>query len=213
MAVPPTRDGDGELERVRADLRRLGYLSDRLDRFLLQDATRPRRPLRAALALALRVALLAGAPLAALAAVVLAAVNGNLERSPFDLAVLFLHLLPPLALATGLGFLALAGLVVAVLSLYPVRHIETLSLAVALAAGATLAALTYLRLGSVLPVGGAARALLGALVAVVVIGAVVKVAHAGLLSLAIRLTQAPPRLQAVPRRWAALAVAAAALLF
>jgi hypothetical protein len=42
---------------------------------------------------------------------------------------------------------------------------------------------------------------------------VVKVTHAALLSLAIRLTHAPPRFHAVPRRWAALAVAAAALLF
>lgn len=204
---------DRELERVRADLKRLGYLSDRFDRFLLQDATRPRRPLRATGALALRVALLAGTALAALAAVVLAAVNGNLERTPFDLAALFLHLLPPMALATGLGFVVLAGLVVAVLRLYPVRHIETLSLAVALAAGAALAVLVFLRLAEMVAGGAAAQALLGVLVAVVVIGAVVKVTHAALLSLAIRLTHAPPLLQAVPRRWAAVAVAAAALLF
>lgn len=204
---------DGELDEVRADLRRLGYLSDRFDRFLLQDAARPRRPLRATLALALRVALLAGTALAALAAVVLAAVNGNLERTPFDLAVLFLHLLPPLAAATGAGFVALAGVVVAVLRLYPVRHIETLSLAVALGAGAALAVAVFLRLGEVLPGGGWARALLGVLVAVVVVGALVKVVHAGLLALAIRLTRAAPLFHAVPRRWAAAAVAAAALLF
>ncbi|HUO86697.1 MAG TPA: hypothetical protein VM617_04840, partial [Thermoanaerobaculia bacterium] len=206
-------DGAGQLERVRGDLRRLGYLSDRFDRFLLQDATRPRRPLRATVALALRVALLAGTALAALAAVVLAAVNGNLEHSPFDVAVLFLHLLPPAAAITGAGFVALAGLMVVVLSVYPVRHIETLSLAVAIAAGATLTVLTFLRLRAMLPGAGVPQALLAVVVAAVVIGAVVKVTHAGLLALAIRLTQAPPLFQAVPRRWAVVVVAAAALLF
>jgi len=202
-----------ELDGVRADLRRLGYLSGRFDRFLLQDAFKPRRPARAAAVLTVRVGVLGGTVLAALLAVALAVVNGSLERTPFDLAVLFLHLLPPLVAVSGLAFLALAGLLALVLTLYPVRRIETLSVSVAVAAGVGLAAAAFVRLREALPGGGALQLLLAVLLAAAVVGTVVKLVHAGLLTLAIRLTRASPLERALSRRWAALAVAAAALLF
>src|ERR1700720_4663030 len=52
--------GEAELERARLELRRLGYLDHGLERFLLQDALRPRQPLRTMALLALKVGLLAG---------------------------------------------------------------------------------------------------------------------------------------------------------
>jgi hypothetical protein len=201
-----------ELEDVRADLRRLGYLSGRFDRFLLQDALKPRRPGRAAAVLTVRVALLGGGALAAAFAVALAVVNGNLEASPFDLAVLFVHLLPWSVLAAGLAFLALAGLLVLVLTLYPVRRIESLSVAVALVAGVALAVAAVVRLGPALSGSGALHLALAVLLGAALVGTVVKVVHAGLLSLAIRLTRTPPTERALSRRWAAAAGLAAALL-
>ena len=98
-----------DIDSVRAELQRLGYLTHGLERMLLQDALRSQTPVRAALRLALRTALL-GAPLLALPlAFGLAAANGNLLQSPFDLAPLALHLLPPLLPLAALIFLALAA--------------------------------------------------------------------------------------------------------
>src|SRR5258705_8696751 len=98
-----------DIDSVRAELQRLGYLTHGLERMLLQDALRSQTPVRAALRLSLRTALL-GAPLLALPlAFGLAAANGNLQQSPFDLAPLALHVLPPLALLVGIGFLLLAA--------------------------------------------------------------------------------------------------------
>jgi len=86
---------DHDIDSVRAELQRLGYLTHGLERLLLQDALRSRTPVRAALRLALRTAPLGGGLLALPLAVGLAAANGNLMQSPFDLAPLVLHVWPP----------------------------------------------------------------------------------------------------------------------
>src|SRR5436305_14471626 len=101
-----------DLEGVRSELRRLGYLNHGVERFLLQDAMRPRRPGRTLLLLTAKVGLLAGLALALALAFLLAAANGGLASLPRDLPVLALHLFPPLAVATGAAFLALCGVVV-----------------------------------------------------------------------------------------------------
>src|SRR5260370_21073789 len=124
-----------ELEAVRSALRRLGYLDHGFERFLLQDALRAERPLRTLAQLTVKVALLAGVMLAFALALVLSAVNGSFA-TPLDLPVLFLHLAPPITLASAVAFLALCGVLLAVLRLYPVRHIETLALAAAAVVGA-----------------------------------------------------------------------------
>src|SRR5215208_7121010 len=87
----------GELEGVRSELRRLGYLGHGFERLLLQDALRPRRPWRTLASLTGRVAALGGLALALVLAFALAAANGNLEASPLDLLPLLVHLFPPLA--------------------------------------------------------------------------------------------------------------------
>ena len=51
-----------ELERVRVQLRELGYLSHRVDRLLLQDALRPAEAWQATPRLAIRIGILAGLP-------------------------------------------------------------------------------------------------------------------------------------------------------
>ena len=204
----PRRD----IDDVRSELRRLGYLSDRFDRFLLQDALRPQASARALAVAALRVAVLAGVLLAAVLAFALAAVNGNLAATPFDLLPLFLHLLVPTALAAGVAFVALSLLLLAVLTLYPVRRIETLSLAAAALAGAAVAALLVVRLAEAAAGAGAGTLALGALAAALVVAAVVKVVHAGLLALAVRWTREVPERRALSRRVSLAAMLVMAVL-
>jgi len=146
MAEPGERD----LDSVRAELRRLGYLSDRFDRFLLQDALRPRASAGAVASAALRVGVLAGGVLALVAALALAAANGNLAATPFDLLPLFLHLLAPAALTAVAAFLLLASVLFVLLRLDRGRRIEASSLAVAQSAGLAVA------LRAVVPVGALA---------------------------------------------------------
>jgi hypothetical protein len=200
------------LESVRSELRRLGYLNRGFERFLLQDAMRPRRPWRTLLGLTAKVALVAGLALALALALLLAAANGGLASLPRDVPVLALHLFPPLAVATGAAFLALCGLVVLVLRLYPVRHVETLALGAAVAAGAGGLALALWR-GRELVAGASPWQLAAVAVAApAVIYLVVKLAYHGLLALAIRLTDAPPPRRLFSRRGLGLAILAAAFL-
>jgi len=124
------------LDQVRSELRRLGYLDHGFERFLLQDALRPRAPLRTVVYLTGRVALLAGGVSAVALALALVAANGGFSSSPLDVVALFFHLFPPISLAAGLGFLALCGIVLLVIRLYHVKRIEAVSLAAAAAAGA-----------------------------------------------------------------------------
>lgn len=125
-----------DLAGVRAELRRLGYLDHGFERFLLQDALRPRHGQGALLRLTAKIAALLGLALAPAIALLLAAVNGNLAANPLDALALSAHLLIPVGLGAGLAFLALAGIVLLVVRLYHVRRVETLALAVAVSVGA-----------------------------------------------------------------------------
>jgi len=195
--TPPQHD----LEDVRGELRRLGYLDHGFERFLLQDALRPRQPLRSLILLTAKVALLIAPVLALVLAFALALANGNLALSPLDLPVLFLHLFPPVFLAAALAFLLLGGSVVGVLHLVPVRRIEALSLGVAVGVGALVLALA---LPVVREMRGEGRAWGIALLGVATpIGVylIVKLIDQGLLSLAIRFADAQPVSRLFSRRW------------
>jgi hypothetical protein len=198
-----------DLEGVRSELRRLGYLDHRFERFLLQDALRPRQPGRTLLLLTAKVGLLAGVALALALALALAVANRNLTASPLDLAALFLHLFLPMSVATGLAFLALCGLILLVIRLYPVRRIETLSLVLALAAGAVLLAFA-LRLGrEVLAEGRLSQVAILVVIAPPVIYLLIKLTYQGLLGLAIRFTEEAPVGRLFSRRWLGFTILAA----
>lgn len=199
-----------DLDDVRSELKRLGYLSDRFDRFLLQDALRPRTSARALAVASLRVAVLGGVLVAAVVALGLAWVNGNLSASPFDLFPLFLHLLIPSATAVAVVFALLSSLLLGVLVLFPVRRIETLSLSVALVVGAGTAVLLLARVVAVAEVAGLGVVAVAAALGALVVAAVVKVVHAGLLALAVRWTRVLPERRAASRSFnlAALLVVA-----
>ncbi|HYG64631.1 MAG TPA: hypothetical protein VEL74_18775 [Thermoanaerobaculia bacterium] len=208
---------DGELEKVRSELRRLGYLDHGFERFLLQDALRPQRPLRTLTQLTLKVGLLAGGALAFALALALAVANDTLSGGPWwaallDLGALFLHLFPPVAATTALAFLALCGLILLAIRLYHVRRIETLSLAAAVAAGAAGLWLALWSARTVLPESGLPQLLLLGLVTPVAIYALVKLVYHGLLTLAIRFTDAPPRGRLFSGRWLGLAILSAAFI-
>src|SRR4051795_10383013 len=201
-----------DLEGVRSELRRLGYLDHRFERFLLQDALRPRQPVRTLLLLTAKVGLLAGLALALVLALALAVANGNLTASPLDLIPLFLHLFLPISLATGLAFLALCGVIVLVIRLYHVRRIEALSLAMALATGAGVLAFA-LRLGGEVLAEGRLWQVAGlVLVTPPLIYLLVKLIYNGLLTLAIRFTDAAPLGRLFSRRWIGFAILAGAAL-
>jgi hypothetical protein len=201
-----------DLDGVRSELRRLGYLDHGFERFLLQDALRPRQPVRTLLGLTGKICVLAGLVLAFALALALAVANGNLTASPLDLVAIFLHLFPPIALATGVGFLLLGSLVLLVIRLYHVRRIETLSLAVAVGAGAGVLALA-LGLGRDLLAEGqvSQMALLG-LTAPVMVYILVKLVYHGLLTLAIWFTDSAPRGRLFSRRWVGFAILATTVL-
>jgi hypothetical protein len=201
-----------DLEGVRSELRRLGYLDHRFERFLLQDALRPRQPVRTLLLLTAKVGLLAGLALALALTLALAVANGNLTASPLDLIPLFLHLFLPISLVTGLAFLALCGVIVLVIRLYNVRRIEALSLAMALAAGAGVLAFA-LRLGGEVLAEGRLWQVAGlVLVTPPLIYLLVKLTYNGLLTLAIRFTDAAPLGRLFSRRWIGFAILAGAAL-
>src|SRR5579863_3412258 len=201
----------GDLEQVRSALRELGYLSHGFERFLLQDALRGRRPLRTLAFLTGKVALATGSVLAALAALAVAVANGSFS-TPFDLPVLFLHLAVPFVLICAVGFLLLSAAVVIVLRLYPVRHLEALSLATASVVGVAVLAVGLWQARAAL---GASNRLTLALVAIAApLGAylLVKLVHGGLLALAIRLTDRAPEGRAPRGRWLVAALLAGLLL-
>ncbi|HET9767668.1 MAG TPA: hypothetical protein VFS60_12515 [Thermoanaerobaculia bacterium] len=200
-----------EVEAVRAELQRLGYLSHRVERYLLQDALRPERVGATVTVLAAKLGLLGGSLVAVGGALLLLAWNPPLVAAPLDLAVLVLHLLPVSALVVGVAFLVLAGVLAATLRLRPALRIDSLSLVVGIVGGVGLLGwvlwrgrelLAPLPLLSVvlLGVGGAGAAyLLGRLL------------YQGLLALAIRLTDRAPRRRLLVRRYLLPAVAVVAL--
>lgn len=214
METPETAAHD--LDEVRSELRRLGYLNHGFGRFLLQDALRPQRPWPTLLRLTLKVGLLAGLVLAIPLALGLVIANAAPEPDPLDVALdtlgLFLHLFLPISAAVALGFLVLCGIVLAVLRFSHVKRIETLSLAVSLLVGALglLLALQGVRMllaESQLPVLVA----LG-LAAPVAIYLLIKLVYHGLLTLAIRFTDTAPGGRLFSRRWLGWAILAGAFL-
>jgi hypothetical protein len=192
---------EAELERARLELRRLGYLDHGLERFLLQDALRPRQPLRTLTLLTFKVGLLGGGVLAAALAVALAVANGSVSASPLDLPVLFLHLFPPVSAAASAAFLALASAVLLVLRFYPVRRIEAVALATALVAGLAGLALALWEARGTLAQSGRAPRLALALGAAAAAYAVVRLVYQGLLALAILFTARAPSESLLAWRW------------
>ena len=135
-----------DLDSVREDLKRLGYLDPGLERFFLQDALKERTPFRSLVRLTLRDTLLAAPILALLLALTLAVVNGNLNRTPFDVLPLALHLLPIAAAIAFTGFLFLGVALVPLMRARP-RSAEAWSLGLSAVAlvGPWLAAARALR--------------------------------------------------------------------
>jgi hypothetical protein len=205
---PPGHD----LEGVRSELRRLGYLDHRFERFLLQDALRSRQPARTLLLLTVKVGVLAGLALALVLALALAVANGTLSASPLDLVPLFLHLFPPLTVVTGLSFLALCGVILLVIRLYHVRRIEALALAMAVVAGVGVMAFALRLGGEVLAEGRLWQVAALALVTPPLIYLLVKLVYNGLLTLAIRFTDSTPLGRLFSGRWLGFALLAGAVL-
>jgi len=200
------------LDLVRQRLRRLGYLDRSVERYLLQDALRPERPVRAVLALAAKVGALGGVPLAAAATLSLAAANDLFARAPADVLPLFLHLLLPTLLGLMVGFMLLGGLLVSLLSLSRSQRIEIPSVVTATLAGCSLLAFAAWHerpLLAALTPWQAALVIAGALVVAV---ALVRVLHGGLLTFAIRLRVRPPERPVTHLAWQALPVGVALLV-
>ncbi len=200
------------LDQVRLELRRMGYLDHSVERLLLQDALKPAGSVRTWLALAGRVGLIGGGLAALFSTLVLAAWNGHLSSSPFDLLPLFLHLAPPMVLGLALVFLGLAALLIVVLRLSHWRRIGTLSTTVAALAVATLSA-AGLWQGQDLW-GSAAAWQLGLLVLALPMVAygLFQVIHGGLLALSVRMTERAPSRPSSPHGWIALVLLLLTLL-
>jgi len=197
----------GRLDDVRDELVRLGYLSHRVDRYLLQDALAPRSDWATVARLAAREALLVGGILSILNTVVVAWANA-LWGEPLEVAALYLHLLVPTAIAVGAGFAALLAGFRLLLAVAPRRGLGIFRRAVAaatalglLAAGAWIGREFFtglgpvVRIGTAVVLGGAALAI-GRLVA------------DGLLAYGVRVTRRAPERDPVGGHWG-LATAAA----
>ncbi len=213
--MPAAQDGEVDLERTRAELRRLGYLDHGLERFFLQDALRPRQPLRTLALLAAKVGVLGGGLLAAALAVALAVANGSLQASPLDLPILFLHLFVPLSAAVAAAFLALGSAVLVVLRVYHVRRIEAVALATSLVAGLAGLLLALWEARESLAQSGAWQRAALAAAAVAAAYALVRLIYQGLLALAIRFSARAPAAGLLAwrwRRWVSGAVLAGVLL-
>jgi hypothetical protein len=212
--APPAASGPGaspeaaeQVAAVREELRRLGYLSHRLDRYLLQDALRPQhRPAELA-RMALRVGLLAGVPLALAGGAALGAANGAWERAPLDLLVLAVHLLAPMVALVAAAAFVLSSLLTLLLRRRPGRRVEPICLALA-TVGGLAAAGEILLLGRELLAGAQwPLRLVFVVVLVLVSWGLIRVLYDALLALAIRLTALPPRERfGFGSRWVAAAV-------
>ena len=188
------------LEIARRELQRLGYLSHRVERFLLSDAVSVSAPPRAFALLALKVGLLGGTLLALANTLALAVANDLLSTAPRDLLPLFAHLWGPLMLGAALGVVAVAGFFFFALRLFPRRSLEALILGVAFLATGLLFTWGLLRARDVLLELERGPRLATALVLPLLAAGVAKLLANGLLSLAIRLTRMTPRQRLVSRR-------------
>ena len=198
-----------DLESVRGELKQLGYLDPGLERYFLQDALRGGAPLSSLVRLAARDAILAGPILALLTAFSIAVVNGNLERTPFDVLPLALHLLIPGVVVGFLLFVVLGALLVPLARWAP-RQVEVWSLALTgLGVGLPLCWIAIAARHE-LAAAGQGFVTLEALVGAGLVYALGKVLATGLFAWGIQLTERPPRRRWLGRRvWAALAVATA----
>ncbi|MGE4191742.1 MAG: hypothetical protein AB7G12_17805 [Thermoanaerobaculia bacterium] len=188
------------LEVARRELQRLGYLSHRVERFLLSDAVSVAADPRAFALLAGKVGLLAGTLLAFATTLALGVANGLFAVAPPDLLPLFLHLWAPLVLLSAAGFVGVAGGFYFALRLFPRRSLEVLILGVAfLATGLLFGGAVYRARGLLLELDRSSR--LAAAIALPLLAAgFAKLVANGLLSLAIRLTRMTPRQRLVSRR-------------
>ena len=189
-----------ELELARRELQRLGYLSHRVERFLLRDALEPVGEPRAVALLAGKVGLLAGMLLALANTLALASANGLLAASPLDLLPLFLHLLPPLVAAAAIGFVVVVAGFLFALKLFPRRSLEWLSLGVTFLATSLLFGWAVLRASDLLFSLPRWQRVVAGLALPLVAAAVAKLLANGLLSIAIRLTRMTPRERLVSRK-------------
>ncbi len=189
-----------ELEIARRELQRLGYLSHRVERFLLRDALAPVGDPRALAHLAWKVGLLAGMLLALANTLALAAANGLFAAAPADLLPLFLHLLPPLVIASAAGFVAVVAGFLFALKLFPRRSLEWLILGVTFVATALLFGWAVLRAWDLLLGLPRWQRVVAGIALPLVAAAVAKLLANGLLSIAIRMTRMTPRERLVSRR-------------
>lgn len=201
-----------DLETVRSELRRRGYLSPGVGRFLLQDALAPRPAGRTFGVLSAKVGLLGGVVFALGGAVALLMVNRGSSPVALDLVALFVHLLPPASLAVGLGFLVLSGLFTVIVRGTRQRRTESWALGAALLVAAGLAGtLWQLRIeASMLSWWQRGLAALAAASAGLFL---VRVLYHGLLSLSLRLGDADAGRWPLTRRGlrSGLALAAVAI--
>lgn len=189
-----------ELELARRELQRLGYLSHRVERFLLRDALEPVGEPRAVALLAGKVGLLAGMLLALANTLALASANGLLAASPLDLLPLLLHLLPPLVAAAAIGFVVVVAGFLFALKLFPRRSLEWLILGVTFLATSLLFGWAVLRASDLLFSLPRWQRVVAGLALPLVAAAVAKLLANGLLSIAIRLTRMTPRERLVSRK-------------
>lgn len=214
MATPETSAHD--LDEVRSELRRLGYLNHGFGRFLLQDALRPQRPWPTLLRLTLKVGLLAGLLLALPLALGLVIANATVEPDPLvvslDTLALFFHLFLPISGVVALGFLGLCGIVLAVLRFSHVRRIETLSLAISLVVGALGLLLALQGLRALLAESQVPLLVVLGCAAPFAVYLLIKLVYHGLLTLAIRFTDTAPAGRLFSRRWLGLTILAAAFV-
>ena len=206
------QEDSAPIEGVRDTLRRMGYLDDSVERFLLQDALRPERSWRSVLKLSAKVGLLSGGLLALVSALALAAVNGLLRDSPFDVVPLFIHLAPLWTLLVGFGFLLLVGLMTAILHLSHSRRIEAVSFAIAVVTALLALIFAAWQSRALLPALPWWQQGLLALPLVLFMPVLVKVIHSGLLGLSIRLLDHTPARRTPRWLWLALVGAGAFFL-
>jgi hypothetical protein len=199
------------LGEVRDELRRLGYLSHRFERILLQDALLPRGGWPGLLRLAARGGALVAALLTAAATVALAAAN-RLLGAPGAIALLFVHVGVPTLVVSIAGLLALLAAFRAVLALSPRRGLGVWRLALA-GASALAAVGAGIGLGWRFLLELAAPARVAAAVAAPLVAvAIAKLVADALLALGIRLTRRVPPERMVRRRWIAATAAVSALV-
>ena len=198
------------LDEARRELVRLGYLSHRFERFLLQDALVARGRSRDLVMLAAKVGVAAGALLAAANTLALALANRLFESAPAELPVLFLHLAAPVVIATALGFLVVVIALRALLAAFPRRGLDFARLGSALgAAAAVFGAGVWLGWDFLRELPRAERVAAAALLPVVA-GGVAKLLADGLLAFEIRWIRHVPHQRLVSRRAMAIALGASA---